>query len=233
MSKIKYPFLCVHGAWGSGEPLFTWLTQGSDRWGSPVIRAPDLYGHGKRQELLHGVSLISYVREIEALLIEQGPSVLVGYSMGGLVCQLVANRQPSLVKGVGLLSSTPPWRPPLNVRFAKPYYLWAMATGRAFRILPQESRHFLGSEETGLESGRVVREELFATFPVNPLSVPTLVFAGEYDRFFPAPVQRRLARFHGNHKSHPVFYPAGHALLRSSYAHRVREEVYSFATQLS
>lgn len=233
VSKIKYPFLCVHGAWGAGEPLCTWLMQDNDRWGSPLVRVPDLYGHGRRRESLDGISLTTYVKEIRALLIEQGPSILIGYSMGGLVCQLVANKRPDLVKGVILLSSTPPWCPPLHMRFAKPYYLWAMITGRAFRILPQEAKYFLDGDETGLESGRVVREELFAAFPVNPLPMPTLVIAGDKDRFFPSPVQSRLARFHGNHKSHPVFYPAGHALLRSSYAHLVRDEVYRFAVQLS
>ena len=69
--------------------------------------APDLRGHGRGIRSRRPFRLEDCADDLAAL-VEQlgcGPVVVVGYSMGGLVAQLLWRRHPDLVAGLVLCST--------------------------------------------------------------------------------------------------------------------------------
>jgi 3-oxoadipate enol-lactonase len=72
------------------------------------VIAPDLRGHGRGIRSRHRFRLEDCADDLAALVedLGRGPVVVVGYSMGGLVAQLLWRRRPDLVAGVVLCSTT-------------------------------------------------------------------------------------------------------------------------------
>ena len=93
-------------AHANGFPAGTYRTL-FDAWRAAghAVHAPDKFGHDERYPVTSNWphlrdQLIHFIeREAEA------PVVLVGHSMGGYLCVLVASRRPDLVRGVVLLDS--------------------------------------------------------------------------------------------------------------------------------
>ncbi|HEY9217979.1 MAG TPA: alpha/beta hydrolase [Phenylobacterium sp.] len=102
------PIIMVHGAFCGGW-AFERFTAPFEAAGH-VVHAPDLRGHGPndRAEAVTGVSMLDYAADIAALAKSlPEPPILLGHSMGGLVCQLAAARTP--VRGLALLAPSAPW----------------------------------------------------------------------------------------------------------------------------
>lgn len=232
-SSEKPSILFLHGACGSGAQFEPWARKLRER--GYLVSSPDFRGHGSRsRESLNGVSVRDYVSDAGKFIRDlPSPVLVVGQSLGGLVAQLVVSQMSQLVKGCVLLSSTPDERPPFVWRSLKPRYLWAMISGRAFRFADSDARHFLGTEfsRTALypESGRVIREELFGWCQVQPLTVPTLVFAAKQDRFFPLTVQRRIA---AKHNALFVKVDCGHMIHLSDEGDSVLRKIINWAERL-
>jgi len=92
-------FVLVHGSfhgawcWARLAPL---LSEGGHR-----VLTPDLPGSGSDHTPLAQVDLDAYAQRIcEVLDALNGPAVLVGHSMGGIVCTAVAERRPSSIAGL-------------------------------------------------------------------------------------------------------------------------------------
>jgi pimeloyl-ACP methyl ester carboxylesterase len=98
----------VHGAF-CGAWAFERFTAPFEKAGHLVI-TPDLRGHapGDPRDAVSGVSMLDYARDLAALCRElEAPPILLGHSMGGLVCQMAAARTP--VRALALLAPSAPW----------------------------------------------------------------------------------------------------------------------------
>jgi pimeloyl-ACP methyl ester carboxylesterase len=211
---MSAPIILVHGAFCGGwgmEPLAKAL-EGAGR----TVLAPDLRGHGPEQprDAAAGLSMSDYAADIADLArsLPQAP-VLVGHSMGGLVCALAARKAP--VAAVVLFSPSPPWGvagysmeeavTAFGVQMMSPVAgvlqpdLDLMRAFSVNRLRPREREAVL--QRLRPESGRALRETLtwwldpFMTTSIGPgpLQAPTLVFAGGEDRVHTEETVRRTA----------------------------------------
>lgn len=87
----------------------------------PVI-APDHRGHGRGARTGNGFRLEQCADDAAAVLtaLGMGPAIVVGYSMGGPIAQLLAKRHPHLVAGLVLSATARDFRgaPADRLRFA-------------------------------------------------------------------------------------------------------------------
>lgn len=203
--------LFIHGMWGG-----SWLFEGClaaaagagwEAW------ALNLRGHCGSRPVpdLGRVSLAEYVQDALDALRAIGPAAVIGYSMGGLIAQLVAASRP-VRAGVFMVSAAPRGivvlRWPVLWRMGR--YAGAMLGSRAFRLadadadalllnrMPPAARAAVRARFTE-ESGRVARELALAppAVDVSRVTCPTLVVGASADRITPASVQRRIARRYG------------------------------------
>lgn len=181
------------------------------------VEAPDLRGHGGHAAMqgVAGASMADYaadlVRFCERL---DEPPVLVGHSMGGLVCQMAARRVRP--RAMVLLAPSPPWGvagssveeaiTAVGVNLLDPFFSGAVAPDRALMRrhsldrVPRPYREQVLAR-VGPESARALREVLnwwldpFMTTSVGPgpLPAPCLVVAGGQDVVHPPATARRTA----------------------------------------
>lgn len=194
---------------GAGPPivlLHGWTVSGALNWFphykalteiGPVISI-DHRGHGQgiRPD---GPFLLDDATDDVAALIETlglGPSIIVGYSMGGAIAQLLAHRRPDLVAGL-VLSGT--WTSgPSTPRFNRLLRL-AGAGGKAMRKLSEERQERLVERAFRMVQGREPsdRPQWFID-EVRAASMPHIVDAG-----------RELARFDSRPWLSSLRMPAG------------------------
>ena len=178
------------------------------------VIAPDLPGHGPRGEVA-GLSMSEYALSLARLCAElpERP-VLLGHSMGGLVCQLAARRvQP---QALVLLAPSAPWGvagssleeaiTALGVSLADPFWNGAVMPDRGLMRshgldrVPRDQRDAI-LDRLVPESGRAVREVLnwwldpFMTTSVGvgALPCPSLAIGGDRDVVHPPTTVRQTA----------------------------------------
>lgn len=182
-----------------------------------TVATPDLRGHGQgaADQAVAGVSMTDYAADLARLCegLPEAP-VLVGHSLGGLVCQMAARRvRPSAVV---LLAPSPPWGvtgssleeavTAAAVGMIDPFWSGTVPPDRAVmrrHSLDRVPRPYSDQILARLrpESARALREVLnwwldpFMTTSVGagPLPAPTLVVAGGRDVVHPAATVRRTA----------------------------------------
>lgn len=230
------PLVMVHGAFCGG-----WVFDGYRRLAearghrcfAPDLRYHDRPGGAPPHTELGRLSLLDYADDLEALIRRlDAPPVLLGHSLGGLLCQMLAAR--GLASALVLLAPSPPWgvlpSTPFEVMAGisvalsggivdqplRPAYEAAVACG--LDHLPPVQRHAVFARLVP-ESGRAAFETLFwACDPrqasrVDPEAVrcPVLVVSGGEDRICPPQTMRRIARrYRGDHAPFDGF---GHWLL--------------------
>ena len=164
--------LFIHGMWGGSwlfeRPLALAAAAGWEAW------AINLRGHhGSRPVAdLGRVRLADYVQDVTDALQKVRPAIVIGYSMGGLLAQIVAAR-PEVRAAVFMVSAAPrgilALRWPVIRRLGR--YAGALLRGRAFRLddadavelmlnrlSPDGRAAVLERQRLTLESGRVARE---------------------------------------------------------------------------
>ena len=107
-SSNKPPILLVHGAWHGAwcweETYLDYFADaGHETW------AMDLRGHGdsRNPKPLRLTTIGDYIKDVLATIAEMpSPPIVIGHSMGGLVCQHLLNKEVN-IKGLGLLASLP------------------------------------------------------------------------------------------------------------------------------
>ena len=106
--KNKPPVLLLHGAWHGawcweGNYLDYFAEAGHETW------AMDLSGHGEsgKKKPLRFTTVDDFLADITSVIEAMPqPPIIIGHSMGGLLCQHVLNDNPN-VRGVGFLASLP------------------------------------------------------------------------------------------------------------------------------
>lgn len=182
-----------------------------------TVLTPDLKAHaaGGPRGAAAGVSMSDYARQIAELCngLDEAP-ILVGHSMGGLVCQMAAQR--TKLSGLVLLASSAPWgiagasmeeaASAVSLYALGPYWLQAIDPDYALAKLYSLDR--MGRDDRRAvfqrmvpESGRALWETLnwwldpFMTTSVTPSRVraPVLAIAGGRDVIHPPATLRQAA----------------------------------------
>ena len=206
--------LLLHG-WMFGSDL-NWATCYAplQQAGYRVV-AIDHRGHGRGLRTGEPFRLADCADDAAALVrhLDTGPVLVVGYSMGGAIAQLVARRHPDIVSGLVLCATTDQWRDNWRMRLAwrglRPmgFYLrhqprrfwegvlrgnrgsrgsdWAMRDWTLLELLRGEEREIT---EAGREMAR------FDSRPwIGELRVPTVVIRMIRDELVPPGFQVSLA----------------------------------------
>lgn len=210
--------LLVHG----------WMASAGLNWASAFeplaaefrVVAVDLRGHGRGIRSRRRFRLEDCADDLAALVDELGcgPVIVVGYSMGGIVSQLLWRRHPDLVAGLVLCSTTRAFELGRreryliatlmnygagSIRVGRSATLWYRAAGQlraaAFhRDRPSTMRRWAAAELRRHDM-RQVLEAGYATcqFDSRPwlgeVDVPTAVIVTTQDRAIPPDVQRDMA----------------------------------------
>ena len=234
------PTLLLHGLGATAALNWAASFPELERLG-PVI-APDHRGHGRGARIGRRFRLEQCADDAAAVLLalDAGPAIVVGYSMGGPIAQLLARRHPELVAGLILSATARDFRgaPADRLRFAA---LGAIAPAARlappFGVLPTPSlpgplrriswatseirRHEAPAVlAAARELGRFTSRDW-----IHHLTVPTTVMVHTDDGIVPTHRQHKLAaalpdartiEVHGDHLA--VTNDPGHyvpALLRA------------------
>jgi pimeloyl-ACP methyl ester carboxylesterase len=212
------PLILQHGLWGGAWIFQNWLEPAADRgWD---VWAVSLRGREGSRAVpdLGTVTLQDFARDLADALTGIGPATVVGYSMGGLVLQMVAADPASreLVRSAVLLCSLAPrgiagLSGPVLRRSWR--YLPAMIGGRPLLPSRADADEMLlnrvpEAERAGCfasfipDSGRAARQIAIGSVAVAPSDVtcPVLVVSAEHDRISPPAIQPKLVtRYRADH----------------------------------
>lgn len=219
MSKT---LLMVHGMWGGG---WIWSSMRSyfEARGYTCI-TPDLRYHDLRpgdapDPALGTLSLKDYVDDLEHLIKTlPEPPIAIGHSMGGMIVQLLAQRQ--LLSGMVLCAPAPPSDVPALslggirsfLRLLTTWGFWrkphratynSMLYSSLQRIPDAERRHYY--DKIVHDSGRALLEMALPLFDRHKttrvdaakVTCPALVLAGQEDRLIPLRAMRKVAQKYG------------------------------------
>lgn len=191
------PIVVVHGANGSGSEV--WPLAHALLQHAPVY-VPDLLGHGGRPHF-GALSIEALADDLVAQVQARGfgPSVLVGYSVGGLVALRAALRHPTKVRGVVALATKHIMDGPTIDRWQyllRPERLGHPDNPRG-RVL--EKIHFPRDWKAVAQANHAMFEAMRQKAPITDeelaaIRVPALVLSGDQDQIVPLAETRRLAQ---------------------------------------
>jgi pimeloyl-ACP methyl ester carboxylesterase len=206
------PLVLLHGLWGGSWIFQDWLDPAAERgWDVWAISLRGREGSRPVQDL-GKVRLQDFARDLQDALTAIGPAAVVGYSMGGLILQMVASDAASrhLVRSAVLLCSVPPRG---VVALAGPVvrrswrYLPAMIAGRPMlprradadamllNVMPRAERDRWYPSFIA-DSGRAALQIAVGSVAVDPAATtwPVLGVSAEHDRISPPSIQPKLVK---------------------------------------
>lgn len=198
-----FSLIFLHYWAGSGRE---WHTVAADLGVDCQCLTPDLGGFGDAPPPSGGYSVDAYASAVEALISQRQLTdyVLVGHSMGGKIALEVAARQPAGLRGLALLSPSPPSPEPMTEEERQQSlaaYGDPPAAEKTFekitsRPLPDELHQQVIADN--LRSSRAAwdawllqgsKEDLCARMP--RVRVPVCLIVGTADAVLPPQVHRR------------------------------------------
>jgi pimeloyl-ACP methyl ester carboxylesterase len=165
--RSEHPIIFIPGAWSMPGQMNRLARSVQEVFGHTVIccelsgHNPKVFGHPND---LHGMSLHRHVDDILALLRKVGPAYLVGHSMGAVIARLCASLDgANSVAGIININSWPieaGVKTLFHSRFVRPCYVWALTTGRAYRLHAQDVLFLANGNQIdfGFESGSTSRQ---------------------------------------------------------------------------
>ncbi|MEE8603093.1 alpha/beta fold hydrolase [Euzebya tangerina] len=104
------PIVLLHGWLASAD--LNWFTNYEEMGKLARVIAPDHRGHGRGTRHSSPFRLADVADDVAALIrhLDLGPSIIVGFSMGGPITQLLWQRHPDVVAGVVLCSTASEFR---------------------------------------------------------------------------------------------------------------------------
>ncbi|WP_187271804.1 alpha/beta hydrolase [Aeromicrobium terrae] len=234
--------LLVHGAWHGAWCWNDGFAQRLEDRGIPA-KAIDLRGHGEQNDgrRLNRHRMRHYADDVVTALREtDGPTVLVGHSMGGgVVQQVLARRDRPALGGAALLASMPPagvWRITLKIARQHPLrFLAANATLDLGRLAttPDRARElFLSADAPDAlaesTASRVHSESYLAFLDMllldrprpRPIDEPVLIVGAERDEIFTPKEVAATARAWG---TEPVMVDTAHDVMLDAGWERVAD----------
>jgi pimeloyl-ACP methyl ester carboxylesterase len=205
------PVLLLHG-WMFGADL-NWITAYAPlREAGYRVIAVDHRGHGRGIRTGAPFRLDDCADDAAELLrqMQVGPALVVGYSMGGAIAQLLAHRHPGVVKGVVLSATSDQWREKRRMRlgwrtmralqFALTHYnhrFWKRLmrrSGFGDEILDWIISELERSDPRAIaEAGREMSR--FDSRPwLAEIEAPVAVIVPTHDQLVPPSFQRALAK---------------------------------------
>jgi pimeloyl-ACP methyl ester carboxylesterase len=149
--------------------LHGWMVSADMSWGAAYadlsqagyrVLAIDHRGHGRGLRTLGPFRLSDCAADAAAALraLEVAPALVVGYSMGGAIAQLLAREHPDVVTGLVLSGTTQHWQDPSSRRF----FRTMGALGLALSVAPRSTFRlgFRGSEQSGTQRAAWFQSEL-------------------------------------------------------------------------
>ncbi len=223
------PVVLLHG-WGATADL-NWFTSYGALAENFDFLAPDLRGHGRGIHDGRTFRLADAADDTAALITSEldRPAIVVGYSMGGTVAQLLWRRHPELVAGMVLCSTAANFRSsrrehlffsavsltaalarlaPGTVRSDVAWWIMSNRGGRELRqwaIAELEGHDWLRIVEAGHEIGRFDSRGWLGGLDVPAAQILTLD-----DEIIPRRRQEELARIVGQNP--PERIPGGHSV---------------------
>ena len=209
----------IHGMWGGPwywESYAAYFEKAGYRCVTPTLRYHDIHPGDEPDSRLGTMSLVDYADDLEKLIRRlDGPVVLMGHSMGGLLAQILASRGLAdaavllaPASPYGILALTPSvvrsfwsimitwgfWKKPVRPTFKEASYssLGVLAADKRTEVF----------DKFVYESGRAVFEIGMWYFdPGNASKVdeskitcPVLILTGTADKITPVSVVRKIAK---------------------------------------
>jgi 3-oxoadipate enol-lactonase len=143
------PVMLLHG-WMASADLNWWVAYEDLVKAGYRVLAIDHRGHGRGLRPLERFRLSDCAGDAAAVLRQLGaaPAVVVGYSMGGAIAQLVARDYPEVVSGLVLSGTSQHWQDPQ----AKRYFKTMLFLGLMISLAPKLFWRF-GLWQMGLRGG--------------------------------------------------------------------------------
>lgn len=216
MSKT---ILMIHGMWGGGwiwDSFKTLFEEQGYECMTPTLRHHELSPEKPPHPDLGSVSINDYVDDMQALIEKlDEPPIAIGHSMGGLICQKLAER--NLVDKMVLASSAPPgdisalslgglrsFRPLLST-----WKFWSKAHRPTFnsmvysslQLIPKKDRQAY-YDKIVYDSGQALLEialpfldsEKVSQVNTDLVVCPTMVLAAGKDKLIPLSATRGVAK---------------------------------------
>jgi pimeloyl-ACP methyl ester carboxylesterase len=243
----RHTLVFVHGAFAGAWCWEEYFTPYFSALGWPTVSF-SLRGHGTSDgaSLLDLASLSDYVDDLRRVLETlDGPAVLVGHSMGGMVVQKFMEREGAAeaTAGAVLMASVGPWgllESTWHMTIARPALLQGLSTlqfmGKSFinldvfyeslfstEIPPERAERF--ARHFQRESQRVILDMTLWDVPRLPPrhAVPTLVMGAAEDVFIPKSMVTRTARYFD---AEPLIVPGmAHAMMLEQTWRRAAEPI--------
>lgn len=230
--------LMVHGAFSAGW-AFGKFQQFFEALGYECI-APDLRHHDVAPRhppdpALGGTSLLDYLADLQEIIagLDEEP-ILMGHSMGGLLCQMLAARGHGA--GLVLLAPSPPAgilpSSPLEILSAAGVFAsgigWGQTVMPDYHVASQHSLDHLPARERREIFDRLVPESGYAMHEmmcwildprqaarVDPRKVkcPVVAISGAMDPINPPATVRQIAKRYGRHAAYHDFRGCSHWLI--------------------
>jgi pimeloyl-ACP methyl ester carboxylesterase len=204
------PVMLLHG-WMASADLNWWATYGDLVDAGYRVLAIDHRGHGRGLRPLDRFRLTDCAADAAAVLTQLGaaPAIVVGYSMGGAIAQLMARDHADVVRGVVLSGTSQHWQDPQARRYFKTmlflglmisiapklfwrWGLWQMGLRRGEQTIWVHSELMRHSARDIAEAGRELGR--FDSRPwLGSVTLPTAVLVTTRDELVPVRNQRALA----------------------------------------